>query len=135
MLRGGRRGQLGWHGRATGPGSLLAWLMLASAGAAPCPDACCPHGPSGLRCTQPGALDSLRHLPGAENLTELYIENQQNLQRLERNDLRGLGELRNLTIVKSGLHFVAPDAFHFTPRLSRLFQIHTRYLGLHLPLP
>lgn len=24
------------------------------------------------------------------------------------------------TIVKSGLHFVAPDAFHFTPRLSRL---------------
>lgn len=25
-----------------------------------------------------------------------YIENQQNLQRLERNDLRGLGELRNL---------------------------------------
>uniref|UniRef100_A0A8C4MHD2 Neurotrophic receptor tyrosine kinase 1 n=1 Tax=Equus asinus asinus TaxID=83772 RepID=A0A8C4MHD2_EQUAS len=53
-------------------------------------------------------------------LAASYIENQQNLQRLERNDLRGLGELRNLTIVKSGLHFVAPDAFHFTPRLSRL---------------
>uniref|UniRef100_A0A2K5URC1 Tyrosine-protein kinase receptor n=1 Tax=Macaca fascicularis TaxID=9541 RepID=A0A2K5URC1_MACFA len=49
-----------------------------------------------------------------------YIENQQHLQHLELRDLRGLGELRNLTIVKSGLRFVAPDAFHFTPRLSRL---------------
>ncbi|XP_058295704.1 high affinity nerve growth factor receptor [Hylobates moloch] len=111
MLPGGRRG---------GPGSLLAWLILASAGAAPCPDACCPHGSSGLRCTRDGALDSLHHLPGAENLTELHIENQQHLQHLELRDLRGLGELRNLTIVKSGLRFVAPDAFHFTPRLSRL---------------
>ncbi|XP_006895805.1 PREDICTED: high affinity nerve growth factor receptor isoform X2 [Elephantulus edwardii] len=120
MLRGRRCGQLGQYGRATGPGSLLAWLMLASAGAASCPEACCPHGPSGLRCTRAGALKSLLSLPGIENLTELYIENQQHLQRLEFNDLRGLGELRNLTIVKSGLHFVAPDAFHFTPRLSRL---------------
>ncbi|XP_037681621.1 high affinity nerve growth factor receptor [Choloepus didactylus] len=120
MLLGRRRGQLGGHSRATGPSSLLAWLMLASAGAAPCPDACCPHGPSGLSCTRAGALDSLLHLPGAENLTELYIENQQRLQRLELSDLRGFGELRNLTIVKSGLRFVAPDAFHFTPRLSHL---------------
>lgn len=71
MLRGGGRRQLGGHGRPTGPGSLLAWLMLASAGAAPCSDVCCPHGPSGLRCTRAGALDSLRHLPGIENLTEL----------------------------------------------------------------
>ncbi|XP_021564107.1 high affinity nerve growth factor receptor [Carlito syrichta] len=120
MLPGGRRGRLGGHGRATGPGSLLAWLMLASAGAASCPEACCPHGPSGLRCTRAGALRSFHHLPGAENLTELHIENQQHLQRLELGDLRGLGELRNLSIVKSGLRFVAPDAFHFTPRLSRL---------------
>uniref|UniRef100_A0A452FSV1 Tyrosine-protein kinase receptor n=1 Tax=Capra hircus TaxID=9925 RepID=A0A452FSV1_CAPHI len=120
MLRGGRGGQPGGHLRATGPGSLLAWLMLASAGAASCPDVCCPHGPSGLRCTRPGALDNLRHLPGAENLTELYIENQQHLQQLKPSDLRGLGELRKLTIVKSGLRSVAPDAFHFTPRLSRL---------------
>ncbi|XP_008568505.1 PREDICTED: high affinity nerve growth factor receptor isoform X2 [Galeopterus variegatus] len=120
MLRGGQRGHLGGRLRATGPGSLLAWLMLASAGASPCPDACCPHGPSGLRCTRAVALDSLRHLPGAENLTELYMENQQQLQHLELDDLRGLGELRNLTIVKSGLLSVAPDAFHFTPRLSRL---------------
>ncbi|XP_060057622.1 high affinity nerve growth factor receptor isoform X2 [Erinaceus europaeus] len=49
-----------------------------------------------------------------------YIENQRYLQRLEPSDLQGLGELRNLTIVKSGLSFVAPDAFHFTPRLRRL---------------
>ncbi|OWK05169.1 hypothetical protein Celaphus_00001879 [Cervus elaphus hippelaphus] len=120
MLRGGRGGQPGGHLRATGPGSLLAWLMLASAGAASCPDVCCPHGPSGLRCTRPGTLDNLRHLPGAENLTELYIENQQHLQQLKLSDLRGLGELRKLTIVKSGLRFVAPDAFHFTPRLGQL---------------
>ncbi|XP_042832225.1 high affinity nerve growth factor receptor [Panthera tigris] len=119
MLRGGR-GPRGGHGRAAGPGSLLAWLMLASAGAAPCADVCCPHGPSGLRCTRAGALESLRRLPGAENLTELYIENQERLRHLEPSDLRGLGELRGLTIVKSGLRFVAPDAFHFTPRLSRL---------------
>ncbi|XP_037355986.1 high affinity nerve growth factor receptor isoform X2 [Talpa occidentalis] len=119
MLRGGRRGQVGWHGPATGPGGLLAWLMLASAGAAPCPEACCPYGPSGLRCTRTGAMDRLSHLPGAENLTELHIENE-HLQRLDQSDLKGLGELRNLTIVKSGLRFVAPDAFHFTPRLSRL---------------
>ncbi|DAA31832.1 TPA: neurotrophic tyrosine kinase, receptor, type 1 isoform 1 [Bos taurus] len=120
MLRGGRGGQPGGHLRATGPGSLLAWLMLASAGAASCPDVCCPHGPSGLRCTRPGALDNLLHLPGAENLTELYIENQQHLQQLKRSDLRGLGELRKLTIVKSGLRSVAPNAFHYTPRLGRL---------------
>uniref|UniRef100_A0A667HVK6 Tyrosine-protein kinase receptor n=1 Tax=Lynx canadensis TaxID=61383 RepID=A0A667HVK6_LYNCA len=119
MLRGGR-GPRGGHGRAAGPGSLLAWLMLASAGAAPCADVCCPHGPSGLRCTRAGALESLRRLPGAENLTELYIENQERLRHLEPSDLRGLGELRGLTIVKSGLRFVAPDVFHFTPRLSRL---------------
>ncbi|XP_049736773.1 high affinity nerve growth factor receptor [Elephas maximus indicus] len=120
MLPGGRRGQLGRYGRATGRGGLLAWLLLASAGAASCPEACCPHGTSGLRCAQAGALRNLRYLPGAENLTELYIENQQHLRRLELDDLRDLGELRNLIIVKSGLHFVAPDAFHFTPRLSRL---------------
>lgn len=71
MLRTGRRGQLRLHGRAMGPGRLLTWLMLASAGAAPCPDVCCHHGPSGLRCTRAGALDTLRHLPGTENLTEL----------------------------------------------------------------
>lgn len=70
MLRGGRLGQRGGHG-AAGPGSLLAWLVLASAGAAPCPDVCCPHGPSGLRCTRAGALQSLHRLPGVENLTEL----------------------------------------------------------------
>ncbi|XP_039107243.1 high affinity nerve growth factor receptor [Hyaena hyaena] len=120
MLRGGPRGPRGGHGRAAGPGSLLAWLILASAGAAPCADVCCPHGPSGLRCTRAGALESLRRLPGAENLTELYIESQERLQHLEPSDLRGLGELRGLTIVKSGLRFVAPDAFHFTPRLSHL---------------
>ncbi|XP_075396514.1 high affinity nerve growth factor receptor isoform X2 [Tenrec ecaudatus] len=120
MLRGGRGGQLGPRGRVRGPGSLLAWLMLASAGAASCPKACCPHGPSGLRCTGPGALKSLRYLQGTENLTELYIENQQDLQMLESKDLQGLGELRSLTFVKSGLRSVAPDAFHFTPRLRRL---------------
>ncbi|XP_073903916.1 high affinity nerve growth factor receptor [Castor canadensis] len=111
--------QLG-HCRASVPGSLLVWLMLASAGAASCPDVCCPFGSSGLRCTRAGTLNSLRQLLGAENLTELYVENQQHLQRLELSDLQGLGELRNLTIVKSGLRFVAPDAFHFTTRLSRL---------------
>ncbi|XP_054568232.1 high affinity nerve growth factor receptor [Eptesicus fuscus] len=103
-----------------GPGRLLVWLMLASAGAAPCPDVCCRLGPSVLRCTRAGALDSLRHLQDPEKLTELYIENDQHLQRLELHHLRGLGELRNLTIVNSGLRRVEPDAFHFTPRLRRL---------------
>ncbi|XP_027248852.1 high affinity nerve growth factor receptor isoform X2 [Cricetulus griseus] len=120
MLRGQRRGQLGWHCRAAGLGGLLASLMLASACAASCPEACCPVGPSGLRCTRAGALNTLHGLRGAGNLTELYVENQQHLQRLESRDLQGLGELRSLTIVKSGLRFVAPDAFHFTPRLSHL---------------
>ncbi|KAM5256249.1 high affinity nerve growth factor receptor isoform 1-T1 [Ctenodactylus gundi] len=120
MLPSGRLGQLRWHRPATAPGSLLAWLVLASAGAAPCPDACCPFGPLGLRCTKAGTLNSLRQLRGTENLTDLYVENQQHLQRLESDDLQGLRELRNLTIVKSGLRFVAPDAFHFTPQLSRL---------------
>uniref|UniRef100_A0A8C6RIK6 Tyrosine-protein kinase receptor n=1 Tax=Nannospalax galili TaxID=1026970 RepID=A0A8C6RIK6_NANGA len=117
MLRGQRHQQQGWHRRAAGPAGLLPWLMLASACAAPCRETCCPISPSGLRCTEAGALDSLRRLPGIENLTELYVENQPHLQRLEFGDLQGLGELRSLTIVKSGLSFVAPDAFHFTPRL------------------
>uniref|UniRef100_A0A2K6MVR6 Tyrosine-protein kinase receptor n=1 Tax=Rhinopithecus bieti TaxID=61621 RepID=A0A2K6MVR6_RHIBE len=100
MLQGGRRGQLGWHSWAAGPGSLLAWLMLASAGASPCPDACCPHGSSGLRCTRDGALDSLHHLPGAENLTELVLSGNplhcscalRWLQRWEEEGLGGVHE-------------------------------------------
>ncbi|XP_005356966.1 high affinity nerve growth factor receptor [Microtus ochrogaster] len=120
MLRGQRRGQLGWHHRAAGLGRLLASLMLASACAASCREACCPVGSSGLRCARAGTLDTLRGLQGAGNLTELYVENQQHLKRLEFGDLQGLGELRSLTIVKSGLHFVAPDAFQLTPRLSHL---------------
>ncbi|EGW07037.1 High affinity nerve growth factor receptor [Cricetulus griseus] len=120
MLRGQRRGQLGWHCRAAGLGGLLASLMLASACAASCPEAVGPVGPSGLRCTRAGAPNTLHGLRGGGNLTELYVENQQHLQRLESRDLQGLGELRSLTIVKSGLRFVAPDAFHFTPRLSHL---------------
>lgn len=71
MLRGQRRGQLGWHHRAAGLGSLLASLMLASACAASCREACCPVGSSGLRCTRAGTLDTLRGLRGAGNLTEL----------------------------------------------------------------
>uniref|UniRef100_A0A8C5L097 Tyrosine-protein kinase receptor n=1 Tax=Jaculus jaculus TaxID=51337 RepID=A0A8C5L097_JACJA len=67
-----------------------------------------------------GGRSSLGRLRGSENLTELYVENQQHLRRLEPGDLQGLENLRSLTIVKSGLRFVAPDAFHFTPRLSRL---------------
>ncbi|KAM6167636.1 high affinity nerve growth factor receptor isoform 2-T2 [Erethizon dorsatum] len=120
MLRGGRRGQSRWHRRATALGNLLPWLMLASVGATSCPDVCCPFGPSGLHCTRASTLNIFRQLPGSENLTELYVENQPRLQHLELRDLQGLGELRNLTIVKSGLRFVAPDAFYFTPRLSRL---------------
>ncbi|KFO24876.1 High affinity nerve growth factor receptor [Fukomys damarensis] len=49
-----------------------------------------------------------------------YVENQQRLQDLERLDLQGLGDLRELTIVKSGLRHVAPEAFRFTPQLRRL---------------
>ncbi|NP_001028296.1 high affinity nerve growth factor receptor precursor [Mus musculus] len=120
MLRGQRLGQLGWHRPAAGLGSLMTSLMLACASAASCREVCCPVGPSGLRCTRAGSLDTLRGLRGAGNLTELYVENQQHLQRLEFEDLQGLGELRSLTIVKSGLRFVAPDAFRFTPRLSHL---------------
>ncbi|EHB08315.1 High affinity nerve growth factor receptor, partial [Heterocephalus glaber] len=60
-----------------------------------CPDVCCPIGPTGLRCTRASPLQSLRDLPVTENLTEL-------------------------TIVKSGLRSVAPDAFCSTPQLSRL---------------
>nr|KAF6316342.1 neurotrophic receptor tyrosine kinase 1 [Pipistrellus kuhlii] len=120
MLRGGRRGQLRGHCPAMGPGRLLVWLLLASAGAAPCPEVCCRLSPSVLRCSGAGALDSLRRLRDPERLAELYIEDEPHLQRLELNHLRGLGELRNLTIVNSGLRRVEPDAFHFTPRLRRL---------------
>ncbi|XP_055979160.1 high affinity nerve growth factor receptor [Sorex fumeus] len=129
MLRGGWRGQRGGHGRTTGPGSLLAWLMLTSAGVAPCGEVCCRHGPSGLRCSGARALDYVSHLAGAENLTELHIENQ-NLQHLEPSDLKGLGDLRNLTIIWSGLQSVAPDAFHFTPQLRRLNLSHNKLRSL-----
>ncbi|XP_034356559.1 high affinity nerve growth factor receptor isoform X1 [Arvicanthis niloticus] len=120
MLRGQRGGQLDWHRPASGLGGLMASLMLACACASSCREVCCPVVPSGLRCTKAGTLNTLRGLRGAENLTELYVENQQHLEHLASGDLQGLGELRSLTIVKSGLRFVAPDAFHFTPRLSHL---------------
>uniref|UniRef100_A0A8I3NQY5 Tyrosine-protein kinase receptor n=1 Tax=Canis lupus familiaris TaxID=9615 RepID=A0A8I3NQY5_CANLF len=53
-------------------------------------------------------------------LAASYIDNQEHLQHLDAVHLKGLGMLRDLTIVKSGLRSVAPDAFHFTPRLRRL---------------
>ncbi|XP_038624611.1 high affinity nerve growth factor receptor isoform X1 [Tachyglossus aculeatus] len=55
-----------------------------------------------------------------ENLTDLYLEQQPRLETLSLSDLGGLRELRNLTIVHSGLRSVAPDAFSHNSRLSRL---------------
>lgn len=49
----------------------MASLMLACACASSCREVCCPVGPSGLRCTRAGTLDTLRGLRGAGNLTEL----------------------------------------------------------------
>ncbi|XP_052036147.1 high affinity nerve growth factor receptor isoform X3 [Apodemus sylvaticus] len=73
MLRGQRRGQLGWHRPASGLSGLMASMMLACACASSCREACCPMGPSGLRCTRAGTLDTLRGLRGAGNLTELTL--------------------------------------------------------------
>uniref|UniRef100_A0A8C0T0Q7 Tyrosine-protein kinase receptor n=1 Tax=Canis lupus familiaris TaxID=9615 RepID=A0A8C0T0Q7_CANLF len=68
--------------------------------------------------------DTMQFLAARSRCTNLlaasYIDNQEHLQHLDAVHLKGLGMLRDLTIVKSGLRSVAPDAFHFTPRLRRL---------------
>ena len=50
---------------------ILGQTLKKDASAASCREVCCPVGPSGLRCTRAGSLDTLRGLRGAGNLTEL----------------------------------------------------------------
>ncbi|XP_028910848.1 BDNF/NT-3 growth factors receptor isoform X2 [Ornithorhynchus anatinus] len=53
-----------------------------------------------------------------ENITEIYIANQRMLQVINAEDLEGYVGLKNLTVVESGLTFIARQAFLKTPNLQ-----------------
>ncbi|NWX10838.1 NTRK1 factor, partial [Caloenas nicobarica] len=99
----------------------LPLLPLPAPGAAdPCPRPCrCPRAGS-LLCREPGTVDSLAQLLGAQSFTDVVIENQPMLTNLTRADTRMLRDLRSLTISSSGLQHVSTDAFQDTPRLSHV---------------
>ncbi|XP_030210731.1 neurotrophic tyrosine kinase, receptor, type 2b isoform X5 [Gadus morhua] len=57
-------------------------------------------------------------LDDMENITEIYIANQNRVSDINDNSLKYYINLRNLTVIKSGLTFVTPDAFFNNTRLQ-----------------
>ncbi|XP_060614618.2 high affinity nerve growth factor receptor [Anolis sagrei] len=100
---------------------LLAWLMPLPPPATPSP--ClepCRCYLNSLLCQEPNTIRSLAQLRSLENFTEIVIENQTTLTNLTLEDMKNPRELKNLTISKTRLQFVAPDAFRASPNLTHI---------------
>uniref|UniRef100_A0ABM5FSK7 Tyrosine-protein kinase receptor n=1 Tax=Pogona vitticeps TaxID=103695 RepID=A0ABM5FSK7_9SAUR len=122
------------------------WLMLAAWRgllASACP-ASCKCSPERIWCSEPAA--DLKSFPAlgkggeGEKITDIYIANQRNLESINEVDVVGYIGLRNLTVVDSGLKFVARQAFQKNTnlqyinfsrnKLSSLFRKTFRHLNL-----
>uniref|UniRef100_A0A8P4GUR4 Tyrosine-protein kinase receptor n=1 Tax=Dicentrarchus labrax TaxID=13489 RepID=A0A8P4GUR4_DICLA len=57
-------------------------------------------------------------LDDMENITEIYIANQNRLFDISENSLRHYINLRNLTVIKTRLTSISPDAFYNNTRLQ-----------------
>ncbi|XP_053322996.1 BDNF/NT-3 growth factors receptor isoform X2 [Spea bombifrons] len=94
---------------------ILFWRGLA------CPTSCKCNS-SRIWCTiqNPGivAFPVLRNTALAENITDIYIANQQNLASINYDDIKIYTELRNLTVVDSGLKVVSRLAFRNNLKLT-----------------
>ncbi|KAJ7335580.1 hypothetical protein JRQ81_013521, partial [Phrynocephalus forsythii] len=100
------------------------WLMLAAWRgllASACP-ASCKCSLERIWCNEPAA--DLKSFPAlgkgaeGEKITDIYIANQRNLESINEVDVVGYIGLRNLTVVDSGLKFVARQAFQKNTNLQ-----------------
>ncbi|XP_064295866.1 BDNF/NT-3 growth factors receptor-like [Phalacrocorax carbo] len=137
-----------WRRRRPGPGLARLWglccLVLGSWwGALGCP-ASCRCSSWRIWCAEPvpGIISfpvPQRSTEG-DNVTEIYIANQQKLESINDNDVGFYVGLKNLTVVDSGLRFVSHQAFvknvnlqHINlsrNKLSSLSKKPFRHLGL-----
>ncbi|XP_042296895.1 high affinity nerve growth factor receptor isoform X2 [Sceloporus undulatus] len=100
---------------------LLAFLLtLPTPGAAsPCLEQCRCYLNT-LLCQEPNTIRSLVQLRSLENFTEIVIENQTMLTNLTLEDMKNPRELKNLTISKTHLQYISPDAFAASPNLTHV---------------
>ncbi|KAM6434449.1 high affinity nerve growth factor receptor [Liasis olivaceus] len=97
----------------------LGWLCLPPSAASPCLEECRCYL-SALLCQEPDTLHSLAQLRSLENFTEIVVENQAGLVNLTGEDMKNPRELKNLTIARTHLTFIAPDAFKASPNLTHV---------------
>ncbi|XP_005868334.1 BDNF/NT-3 growth factors receptor isoform X4 [Myotis yumanensis] len=134
-----------WHGPAMARLWGFCWLVVGFWRAAlACPTSC-KCSASRIWCSDPipGIMAFPRLEPNTidpENITEIYIANQKRLEIINEDDVEAYVGLKNLTIVDSGLKFVAHKAFlknsnlqhiNFTRnKLTSLSRKHFRHLDL-----
>uniref|UniRef100_A0A8I5KUH9 Neurotrophic receptor tyrosine kinase 2 n=1 Tax=Homo sapiens TaxID=9606 RepID=A0A8I5KUH9_HUMAN len=134
-----------WHGPAMARLWGFCWLVVGFWRAAfACPTSC-KCSASRIWCSDPspGIVAFPRLEPNSvdpENITEIFIANQKRLEIINEDDVEAYVGLRNLTIVDSGLKFVAHKAFlknsnlqhiNFTRnKLTSLSRKHFRHLDL-----
>ncbi|XP_075864688.1 BDNF/NT-3 growth factors receptor isoform X3 [Microcebus murinus] len=134
-----------WRGPAMARLWGFCWLLAGFWRAAlACPTSCT-CGASRISCSDPspGIVAFPRLDPNSaepENITEIFIANQKRLEIINEDDVEDYVGLKNLTIVDSGLKFVAHKAFlknsnlqyvNFTRnKLTSLSRKHFRHLDL-----
>ncbi|GAB5579736.1 BDNF/NT-3 growth factors receptor isoform X2 [Prionailurus iriomotensis] len=134
-----------WHGPAMARLWGFCWLVVGFWRAAlACPTSCkCTASRIWCSDPSPGIVAFPRLEPNSadpENITEIYIANQKRLEIINEDDVEAYAGLKNLTIVDSGLKFVAHKAFlknsnlqhiNFTRnKLTSLSRKHFRHLDL-----
>ncbi|XP_030605825.1 high affinity nerve growth factor receptor isoform X2 [Archocentrus centrarchus] len=84
-----------------------------------CPSACRCHLTM-VQCLEPNGITSIPPLASqeSENVTEIYIENQANLENITEVDLTFYRELKNLTVTFCRLSFISAYAFQNNPKLQ-----------------
>ncbi|XP_010774508.1 high affinity nerve growth factor receptor-like [Notothenia coriiceps] len=99
---------------------VFALLSLAPAPAlGGCPAACrCSFAM--LQCLEPNGITSIPALATqeSENVTEIYIENQDALENITEIDLAYYRELKNLTVTSCKLRLISINAFQFNLKLQ-----------------
>ncbi|XP_015855717.1 BDNF/NT-3 growth factors receptor isoform X2 [Peromyscus maniculatus bairdii] len=134
-----------WHGPAMARLWGFCWLVMGFwRPSLACPMSC-KCSASRIWCTEPspGIVAFPRLEPNSvdpENITEIFIANQKRLEIINEDDVEAYVGLKNLTIVDSGLKFVAYKAFlknsnlqhvNFTRnKLTSLSRKHFRHLDL-----
>ncbi|XP_006902267.1 PREDICTED: BDNF/NT-3 growth factors receptor-like isoform X5 [Elephantulus edwardii] len=134
-----------WHGPDMARLWACCWLVMGFwMSAIACPKTC-KCSASRIWCSDPspGIMAFPRLEPSSvdpENITEIYIANQKRFEIINEDDVEAYVGLRNLTIVDSGLKFVAHKAFlknsnlqhiNFTRnKLTSLSRKHFRHLDL-----